>query len=358
MICAPNDEESGFASSEFGGFLHREAGRYIMTQRYRVFFKEIQKNFGERIFKITVNAGLTCPNVDGTKAKGGCTFCQESSYTGLTFQPGDSIQKQISSGMEYVKKRHKTAAFFVYFQNGTNTYAPLDRLKTIYETPFLFEDIKGMMIATRPDCLEKEVVDYLGELNQRTWLWVELGLQSHRNDILKKINRAHTVEDFVKASHELAEKKIKTSAHVILGLPGEEPSDSRSKACFLNTLPISAVKIHNLVVFKNTVLEKQFRQGLYDPLTLDDFTDQCIAFLEHLRPDILIQRINAHGPRDQTIAPDWSVNKWAALNSIHLEMEKRDSWQGKKLNIFFKSKAKLQEIKTNLLKDESIGLLG
>lgn len=301
-----------------------------MTERYRPFFKEIEKKFGERIFKVTVNGGFTCPNVDGTKSKGGCTFCQESSYTGLTFQKGDSIRNQILAGMEYVRKRHKTASFFVYFQNGTNTYAPINRLKEIYETPFLFDRIKGVMIATRPDCLEKEVLDYLGELNERTYLWVELGLQSHRNDVLKKINRAHTAEDFAKTAEALAGRKIRTSAHIILGLPGEQPEDSRAKALFLNELPISAVKIHNLVVFKNTVLEKQFHQGFYQPLTLEDFTNQCIDFLEHLRPDILIQRINAHGPRDQTVAPEWSINKWSAINSIHSEMDKRDSWQGKK----------------------------
>ncbi len=300
-------------------------------ERYRVFHEEIKKIFGQRLFKVTVNAGMTCPNVDGSKARGGCTFCQDTSYTGLTFKPGASITNQISDGLDYVKKRHKSPKVFAYFQNGTNTYAPLQTLRTFYDQALTFPEVAGLMIATRPDNLPDDVIDYLAELHQKTYLWIELGLQSHRNDILRKINRAHTAEEFVETTQRLHKHKIRVGAHVILGLPGETPEDSRDKALFLNDLPLSGVKVHNLVVFKNTTLEKQYRQGLYQPLTLEHYTDQCIDFLEHLRPDLLIQRINAHGPRHETIAPEWSINKWNALNAIHEAMEKRDSWQGKKL---------------------------
>ncbi len=299
--------------------------------RYNAFHQAIFKQFGERIFRVTVNAGMTCPNVDGTKAKGGCTFCSEVSYTGNTFQNQGSVTKQISDGMEYIKKRHHTARLFAYFQNGTNTYAPVEVLRTLYKEALNFPEIAGLFIATRPDCLGEDVLDLLSELNEKTHLYLEMGLQSHKDEILKRLNRAHTADDYVKAIQALHKRKIKTCTHLIVGLPGESEQDNIDKAHFMNQLPLDAVKIHNLVVFKDTVLEKQAASGYYKPMSLTDYTKLCVDFLENLRPDILIQRLNAHGPRHETVAPEWSVNKWEAINAIHNELEKRDTWQGKLL---------------------------
>ena len=301
------------------------------SERYRAFHREVQKTFGERIFRITINTGLTCPNIDGTRAKGGCTFCQDASYLGLSFQEGLSVEKQLQTGMEYVRTRHQTGRFFAYFQNGTNTHAPVPVLKKIYNQTLADSNIVGLMIGTRADCLGPEVLDLLEELNGRTYLWLELGLQSHKNDVLKRINRAHTAEEFESAAKNLDKRKIKVCAHVILGLPSETPADTIDKTRFINKLPVAGIKIHNLVVFKKTALEKQYREGTIALQDLKTYASACTDFLEHLRPDIMVQRLNAHGPREITVAPDWSINKMATMNAIHDELEKRDTWQGKKL---------------------------
>lgn len=298
--------------------------------RYKSFNAEVQKLFGEKIFRITVNAGMTCPNVDGTKAKGGCTFCQETSYTGLTFREGDDIRRQIENGMSYVGERHHTTAFFAYFQNGTNTYAPVEKLRRLYETVLSYPEIKGLFIATRPDCLEDDVMELLSELNKKTYLCVELGLQSQKNDLLKKMNRAHTVEEFTEGVQKLAQNKISTCAHVILGVPGETAEDNRDKARYISSLPLTGVKIHNMVVFRDTTLAKQYESKLYEPLSLETYTEWCVEFLEELRPDIWIHRLNAHGPRHDTVAPEWSINKWEPINAIHEALEQHNTWQGKK----------------------------
>jgi len=305
--------------------------RYLeMHSRYKAFHDEIKRQFGEKIFRVTVNAGMTCPNIDGTRAKGGCTFCQDASYLGASFEKGATVSQQIEQGMSYVGRRHGTEKFFVYFQNGTNTHAPVEVLRKLFDEALSFPNVAGLFIATRPDSLGNEVLDLLEEINSKTYLWIELGLQSHRNDILAAINRAHTVEEFEDGVRLLHQRKIRVGAHVILGLPQETDEDTIQKALTINRLPLEGIKIHNLVVFRKTVLEKQYHEGKYTPLSLEHYSKLCVDFLEHLRPDILIERLNAHGPREQTVAPEWSINKFLALNAVHAELEKRDTWQGKK----------------------------
>jgi len=301
-----------------------------MTLRYHSLNEEVKRVFGKRIDRITVNAHMTCPNIDGKKAKGGCTFCSDASYEGLTLlKERVGIQSQIDNGMAYVRQRYPSTQFFVYFQNGTNTYDHPDKLRAYFNQALSYKDVVGVFLATRPDCLSDEVIEVLDELNSKTYLWVEQGIPSHKNEINKKLNRAHTVEDFVNSSERLSKKSIRNCAHIMIGLPGENTEDNIEKARFISALPVQGVKIHNLVVFKDTVLEKQYKAGLYEPLTLDDYTSQCVDFLEYLRRDIVVMRLNAHGPRRVTIAPDWSVNKWEAINSIHKEMERRDTYQGR-----------------------------
>lgn len=301
-----------------------------MQSRYTAFHTEIKKQFGEKIFRVTVNTGMSCPNVDGTRAKGGCTFCQDASYLGSSFEKGASLSQQIQQGMDYVGTRHGTNKYFIYFQNGTNTHAPAKILRPLFNEALSFPGVVGLFIATRPDSLPPEILDLLEEFNAKTYLWVELGLQSHRNDVLAMMNRAHTVEEFEEGVETLHQRNIRVGTHVILGLPGETDNDVIEKAHTLNRLPLQGIKIHNLVVFKKTVLEKQFREGKYTPLSLEHYAKLCVDFLEYLKPDILIERLNAHGPRDQTVAPEWSINKFLALNAVHAELEKRDTWQGKK----------------------------
>ncbi len=299
--------------------------------RYRSLNQEIKRLFNQRIDRVTVNGGFTCPNIDGTKAKGGCTFCQDASYEGLTLVKQSSVSDQIIKGMAYLKERNKTQSYFVYFQNGTNTYAPLERLKSLYHEALAFPQVKGLFIATRPDCLASDIIEFLAELNKKTYLWVELGLSSHRNDRNDFLNRAHTVEECVDAAKNLNAHGINTCIHIMNGLPGETHDEIIEKAHFLNDLPIQGVKIHNLVVFKKTVMEKQFREGKFTLQSQEEYVNQTVDFLENLRPDIIVHRLNAHGPRRLTVAPEWSINKWETINGIHTEMERRNCLQGFKL---------------------------
>ncbi|MBX7149127.1 TIGR01212 family radical SAM protein, partial [bacterium] len=300
--------------------------------RYHAFHEYIKKKYGHRIDRITVNAGMTCPNIDGTKARGGCTFCSDASYEGLTIKEDiPSIAQQIKKGRDYLKSRYPSTRFYVYFQNGTNTYASIPKLKDYYTAALRYPEVVGIMISTRPDCMTDDIVTLLQEFNAQTDVWVELGMPSHREDVNRRLNRAHTNDDFAQAVKKLHAAGIKTCAHVIMGLPGETFEDSKEKALFMNNFPIDAIKIHNMVVFKDTALEKIYASGHYQPLDLQEYTQIAVDFLEHLRPDIVIQRLVAHGPRRLTVAPEWSVNKWNALNAIHAELERLDTWQGKKI---------------------------
>jgi len=299
--------------------------------RYKAFSEEIKQVFGQRVDRITLNVGMTCPNVDGTKAKGGCTFCQDVSYLGASFKGRDSLYEQYTKALAYLEGRYPSEIYFAYFQNGTNTYAPLSTLRSYYEEVITYPKIKGLFISTRPDCINDEIVSLLSELNQKTYLWIEMGVQSHRNDRLQQINRAHTIEEFEEALQLLNQAKINVCAHVMIGLPGETREENIEKALYFSRQPICGLKIHNTVVFKGTPLQKQYDQKMYEPLTLEEYTHQCVDFIEHLRPDITIARLNAHGPRHLTIAPLWSVNKMATMNAIHDELERRETWQGKKL---------------------------
>lgn len=240
------------------------------------------------------------------------------------------IPDQLSYGIKYVKERHQTDKFLAYFQNGTNTHAPAEFLRPLFESAIIHPQVVGLMISTRPDCLDEPILDLLSELNEKTYLWLELGLQSHQNHVLDHINRAHSVEEFVSACEKLAKRGIQNCVHMILGLPKETPQEMLEGADFINKLPVQGIKIHNLFVTKHTVLEKWYREGHYQPLTLEDYATLCVDYLEKLRPDIIIHRLNAHGPARLTVAPDWSINKLGTLNAIHAEIFKRDTWQGKR----------------------------
>lgn len=300
-----------------------------MTNRYLSLNAEIRKRFGQRVNRITINAGLTCPNIDGNRARGGCTFCQDASYFGASYKEGASVRQQIENGIAYLRKRYGGEDCFAYFQNGTNTYADVATLKSLYDEALSFRKIRGLFIATRPDCLPTDVVDLLAEISQRTYLWVEVGMPSHRDDRNRALNRAHTVAEFEESLDRLVSRGLRVCAHVILGLPDEDRDEILEKASYFARVPIAGIKIHNLVVFRDTTLEKQYLQGKYQPLELAEYASLCTDFLEHLRSDIVIHRLNAHGPRNLTVAPEWSVNKLTTLNAVHAELERRDTWQGK-----------------------------
>lgn len=299
--------------------------------RYNSLNRYLKTRFGERVFKVTLDASLTCPNKkeDGESISG-CIFCNEKSNLPVTQDlTKKSISEQLIDGINYVRTRHQTGRFISYFQRNTNTSAPAKELSPLYHDAISHKDVVGLAIATRPDCISDDVYELLAELNKETYLWVELGLQSANDDTLKLINRGHTTRDFIEAVARLKSLSIAICAHVIIGLPGEERNDVLNTAVFLNKYGVNGVKIHNLHILKGTALEEMYHRGEIRPLTLDEYSDLVIDMIENLSPEILIHRFNSHSNRRLTIAPEWSINKLATLNKIEEELEKRDSWQGK-----------------------------
>lgn len=298
-------------------------------QRYLGFNELLKRRFGEKVYRVSLNSGLTCPNIDGTRAKGGCYFCNDDYLLAKSWHKRQDLDKQWDFGVDYMQNRHKASKFIAYFQNGTNTHADVAILRPMFEEALQREGVVGLSISTRPDCLPEPVLDLLSELNEKTYLWIELGLQSFQNTVLEQINRAHSVEEFEEATHKLAERQIQNCTHMIFGLPGESSEQILSDVARFNALPIQGIKIHNLFVTEYTALAKWYRDGKYNPLTLEEYARLTVDYLERLRPDVVVHRLNAHGPKRLTVAPDWAVNKLATMNAVHDEMVKRDTWQGK-----------------------------
>ncbi len=301
--------------------------------RYNAINEVLKKRFGCKVFKVSLESGLSCPNRDGTVGRNGCAFCSEASYltavdAGKTVLPEKSIMEALAEGIEYVRRRHGAAKFISYFQSGTNTYGPAEKLRPIFEASIDHPDVVGLAIGTRPDCIAMEHANLLEELSKKTMLWVELGLQSAKNAILKLINRGHTVEDFSKAAGILRTKNISVVAHVILGLPGESLDDMLKTAEFLNNEGVDGVKIHNLHVLKGTKLEKLYNDGKVEVPDLETYAGWVASFLERLKPSIVVHRVNGHAPRNITVAPEWSVNKLAIFNAVERELDRRNSRQG------------------------------
>lgn len=293
-------------------------------------FNEVLKNkFGEKVYRITLNSGLSCPNIDGTRAKGGCYFCNDDYLLAKSWHKQQPIADQIEYGIQYIQERHGANKYLAYFQNGTNTHASVDFLRPLFMDVLKYKEISGILISTRPDCLGEDVLDLLSEINKKTYLWVELGLQSPQNHILEKINRAHTVEEFTEATLNLKKRNILNCAHIILGMPGETHEEMINGVDYINNLPIDGIKIHNMFVTKYTTVAKWYKENEYKPLELEEYTQLCVDYLERLRPDIIIHRLNAHAPARLTVAPDWSINKLGTLNAIHAEIKLRNTWQGK-----------------------------
>ncbi len=298
--------------------------------RYNGFNEVLRRHFGEKVYRVTLNSGLSCPNIDGTKAKGGCYFCNDDYLLAKSWHKTLPMDEQLAVGIDYVRERHpNTKKFLAYFQNGTNTHASADFLRPLFFNAINRDEIVGLMISTRPDCLGDEILDLLSELNEKTYLWVETGLQSPNDHVLEKINRAHTALEFAEAANNLHRRKIKNCAHIILGMPGETKKEMIDGVSFINDLPVNGVKIHNMFVTEHTALAKWYRAGEYTPLELSEYAALCVDYLERLRADVVIHRLNAHAPERLTVAPMWSVNKLATLNAIHEELTRRETRQGK-----------------------------
>lgn len=300
-----------------------------MNKLYRDYNSYLRDLFGCRVQKISLDAGLTCPNRDGTLGYGGCVYCNDrGSGTGAA-RSHSSITEQIQSAKSYLATRYKARKFLAYFQSFSNTYAPLTRLKALYEEALAVEDVVGLTIGTRPDCVPDEVLDCLEVISTGSPVWMEYGLQSAKDATLRAIGRGHSARDFVDAVLRTHQRGLPVCAHVILGLPGETREDMMATSRFLASLPIDAVKIHLLYVVRGTVLEEWYRRGAYSCLSRDEYVSLVGEFLLYLSPRLIIQRLTGDPHPEELVAPAWAMEKQRNLQAILTHMEANGFYQGK-----------------------------
>lgn len=301
------------------------------NKRYYTYDYFLRSTFGGKCAKITLDAGFTCPNIDGKCGVGGCIYCSSRGSGDFSQSSEMPLIEQYNRQKLLIQKKWSTDKFIPYLQAHTNTYSNIENLRNIYGQILDFPDIVGFNIATRADCLPQETVDYLAEIAEKTYLTVELGLQSVFDDTAKKINRGHTFEDFLVGYNRLkkASNKIKICIHLIDGLPGEDEEMMVESARVIGELHPDQIKFHLLHVLKNTVLAELYQKGEYNPLTLDEYAKIICRQLEVIPEDIVIGRITGDGKSEDLLAPDWSRKKFVVMNTIDKLLFQVNSWQGK-----------------------------
>lgn len=289
----------------------------------------LKERFGEKVYKVTLNGGMTCPNRDGTLGTRGCIFCSAGGSGDFAADAGQSITKQIELQKELIRSKRPVEKFIAYFQAYTNTYAPVDYLQNIFTQAISHPDVAALSIGTRPDCLGEDVLELLSDLNRKKPVWVELGLQTIHEDTARYIRRGYPLGCFEDAVQQLHRRNLEIIVHTILGLPGENEHRVLETISYLNGQPIQGIKMQLLHVLKNTDLAEDYLAGKFRVLSQDEYLDLVISCLEHLSPDIVVHRVTGDGPKDLLIAPLWSGAKRTVLNELHHRMKERNTWQGK-----------------------------
>ncbi len=297
------------------------------NKRYHTLYYHLKQVFGKRVFKASIDAGFTCPNLDGTRGIGGCAYCQGGSGA---FTPGPklSVTEQLQIEQARIHKKWKDAPVIAYFQAHTNTYAPLPVLRSLYEEALGTEGVCGLSIATRADALETATIDYLAELSRRTYLTVELGLQTVHDETARRINRGHSYAEFLAAYQCLKERGVRMCIHLIDGLPGETRVMMLETAQVVGRLRPDAVKLHLLHILRGTPLAQEYAAGKLKPMTRDAYIDTVCSQLELLPQETVVERVTGDGQREMLLAPLWSLDKIAVLGGIDRELAHRDSFQG------------------------------
>ncbi len=299
--------------------------------RYYAYNFYLQQRFGQRVQRISLDGGFTCPNVDGTVAVGGCVFCDNRSFSPSRRLPRRTIREQLEEGIRRLQRRYPgVKRFIAYFQPATNTYAPVERLRRLYYEALDHPQVVGLAIGTRPDCVPEDVLQLLEEIASQTYLSVEYGLQTIHDRTLRWMNRGHDYAAFVDAVQRSRHRGFEICAHVILGLPGESHQDMMATADEVARLGLDAVKIHNLYVVPNTPLAEQYAQGEVQLLTREQYIHAVVEFLERLPPECVVERVSGDAPPQYLIAPQWCLEKNALRDAVVEELRHRDSWQGKR----------------------------
>jgi radical SAM protein (TIGR01212 family) len=300
----------------------------ILSDRVNTFGQYLLSRYGQRVHKLALNAGFTCPNRDGRKGIGGCTFCNNVSFSPYAKEPAP-IADQLDAGRAVLAKRTGARRFMAYFQAYTNTYDPIESLRERYDAALIHPDVIGLSVGTRPDCVPDAVLDLLARYRARgKEIWLELGLQSADDRTLERVNRGHDFADFRTAVTAARRRGIPVCAHLIVGLPGEGRDAALSSLDRVLELGVEGLKLHPLHIVRNTRLAIDWRRGEYQPLTLDEYVSICADLVERTPPEVTYHRLTGTASRDILLAPDWCSRKWAVLNAIEAELYRRGTRQG------------------------------
>jgi radical SAM protein (TIGR01212 family) len=306
-------------------------------RRFNSYAEYFKKEFGGRVQKLAIDAGFTCPNRDGTKGLGGCTYCDNDAFNPSYCHPGKSIIWQIEEGIEFHARRYRrTSRYLAYFQPYSNTHAPLEKLKEIYSQALSLPDITGLVIGTRPDCVDEEKLEYFRGLADSHYIMLEYGIESCYNRTLKRINRGHTFEDSIAVLEMTSQYGIKTGVHLIFGLPGETRDEMMNEAEILSALPVNNIKFHQLQIIKGTRIASEYKEqpGDFIQFSLDDYIEFIIDFVEKLNPAFVIERFAGEVPPRYLAGPGWGlIRNDQILARIEKRMKERRTWQGKKFEI-------------------------
>lgn len=300
----------------------------MSLKAYLLFSAHLQQRFGTRVHKISVDAGFGCPNRNGGREGSGCLFCDPTGSGSATIETQLTVADQIEHGKEVMSRKYKAGKFMAYFQPFSNTLAPVARLRVLYDEALAVDDVVGLAVGTRPDCLPVEVLDLLAEYHQKSYFWLELGLQSSHDRTLDWLQRGHDFATFDRACREAKSRGLRVCVHVILGLPGESHDDMLATADVLAELQVDGVKLHLLHVLRATPLGNLYLEGKVPLLERDEYVSLVVDVMERLHPATLIHRLTGDGPRSQLLAPLWSLKKWEVLNAIDAEFARRNSRQG------------------------------
>ena len=298
------------------------------TKHYNDFSTWLRRQLGCKVQKISIDAGFSCPNRDGTLATGGCVFCDNKAFSPAYCRGNKSVKRQVEDGISFFKRKYKDMKYLAYFQAFTNTYAPVEHLKSLYEEALSIEDVVGIVIGTRPDCVSDDILNYLEELNRQTFMIVEYGIESTDNKILKRINRGHTYECSVRAIERTKERDILVGGHVILGLPGMTEEDCIREVERLNNTQLDILKLHQLQVVKDTRLAEEYLEKPFKVFNIDEYIRLVATLIQHIRPDMILDRFISQSPAEMLIAPKWGIKNYEFANTLDNYLAKNNIYQG------------------------------
>ncbi len=303
------------------------------NRRFNTYAEYFKKYFGHRVQKLTIDAGFTCPNRDGTLSTGGCTYCNNDAFNPSYCNPGKSITQQLSEGVEFHQVRYRRAKnYLAYFQAYSNTHAPLEKLKTLYEEALQFPGVIGLVIGTRPDCIDDEKLDYFSRLAEKYYITIEYGVESIYNKTLERINRGHTFEQSVKAIEDTAKRNIYAGAHFIIGLPGESEQEIINSIGIISKLPLSTIKFHQLQIVNDTAMALHYQKNNSQFLfyTLEEYLNLLVKIVERLNPTFVVERIAGEVPPWFLAGPGWGLLRVAdIIRAFEKKLKELDTWQGK-----------------------------